>query len=313
MRAAREHVNSTLSEYPPEDLVASTSQHINRTATQSSIASSAPDLPSAGPSFTGPHTAFPTTNQGDGEDPGDEESASIENLSSLLFTSTYSDNGPDLDSHSRLWASCTDYQATREPVHATLSEYPLEDLVAGASRLINHTATQSSIDSTPPAPAAGTSHLNRTATQSSLASDLPHSTPIPLDLPHPVSSTDPSSPPEIPHSHLHNQNVRVLQNIESRIKHLGGELSNAPMSEISRIESELRALRVQLGKIRLKSVSDKRDRLFNALRPLFIMCAALKPREAEELGPVEINSGEASSLVLQNIHLISVKIITSSR
>src|SRR5271154_4759027 len=196
-----------------------------------------------------------------------EEDASIESLSSRLFAHTLNDDSPDINGHSRLWSSRADFQDAREPSHTLpqLNQSPVEPLIASTQRLLDPTAVQSLEGS------SGPQH-----------SPFP---PIP-------STTNPSSQTVPPHSHRHNRHIQVLANIESRILRLGNELSRARGAEVAQIQSQLQMLHGQLEKIHLKSVEQVRDRLFNALRPLFIICAAHTTGETQVSGPFTINSGE---------------------
>ena len=201
------------------------------------------------------------------EEEGREEDTSIESLSSRLFTHTLNDDGPDINSHSRLWSSRADFQDAREPGHTLprLNQSPVVPLITSTQRLLNSNIMQPLEDSSVP--------LQRSL------------------LPTTSSSANRSHQTAPPHNHRHKQHLQVLANIESRIFRLGHELSQARGAEVVQIESRLQMLSGKLEKIRLKSVEHVRDRLFNALQPLFIICATHTTREAQASGPVTINSG----------------------
>jgi hypothetical protein len=195
------------------------------------------------------------------EDDGDED----EGLGSRLFTLIIDDKGPDIDGHSRLWTSRTDFQAVSRSGHILpkLREPPLELLIAGTQQLIGPSAEQASSVPQNVSPSPGSSSVNSS------------------------SSTAPR------HNRLHARYLQVLANIESRILQLRSELSQASEPEIPQIESQLHALRSQLETVQLKSVVQIKDSLLDAMRPLFIFCAAHPARGAEVTGPVPINSGES--------------------
>jgi hypothetical protein len=194
----------------------------------------------------------------------DGEDMSVEGLSSRLFTLTIDDDGPDINSHSRLWTSRADFQAAREPSHALpkLRASPVESLIAGTQRLVSPSAEQ--------------------------ASSLPQNS---FPSPGP-SSANPSSLTATPHNRLHARHVQILENIESRILQLGRELAQAQGPQIVQIESQLLMLHGQLEKISLKSVAQIKEKLYNVMRPMFIVCAAHTAGGADVTGPVPINSGE---------------------
>jgi hypothetical protein len=199
------------------------------------------------------------------EDDGDEDENIVnEGLGSRLFTLIIDDTGPDIDGHSRLWTSRTDFQAVSRSGHILpkLREPPLELLVAGTQRLISSSAEQASSVPQNASPPPGSSSVNSSS----------------------------STPPR--HNRLHARYLQVLANIESRILQLRSELSQASGPEIPQIEAQLHVLRSQLEKVQLKSVVQIKDSLLDAMRPLFILCAAHPARGAEVTGPVPINSGE---------------------
>jgi len=205
----------------------------------------------------------PATYEEDGDEDEDED-ISIESLSSRLFTLAIDDEGPDINSHSRLWTSRADFQAAREPSHALpkLKESPVGPLITGAQRLISPSTAQASFVPQNAFPPPGSSSAN------------------------PISLTVP------PHNRQHARHLQVLANIESRILQLGGELSQAQGPEIAQIESQLLMLHSQLEKVSLKSVAHIKERLLNSMRPMFIICAAHTAGGPDVTGPVLINSGE---------------------